>query len=90
MRDSTIHVSRFHRLDKLLLTLQHDLAEQTSDFAEKVTSEFESQFTREFYLKHINKSMSQTETQEFIEYLACMIGLGSSDRFGEYADKFSM
>jgi hypothetical protein len=63
---------------------------QTSDFADKVSSEFESQFTREYYLKLINKSMSSAETLEFLDYLACITGLGSTDSFGEYADKFSM
>jgi nicotinamide riboside kinase len=90
VRESTQNASRFQRLDELLHTLQHDLMSQTSDYGDKVASEFESQFTREYYLKLINKSMSNTETLEFLDYLACITGLSSTDKFGDYADKFSM
>ena len=84
MREATKNVSRFERLDHLLNTLQRDMVNQKDDYADNLTCEFESQFTRSFYLKLINKSMSQTETNQFIDYLTCMIGLSMSDEFANY------
>ena len=61
----------------------------SADYAEQLTSEIESHFTREFYLKKLNKGMSEGELAEFSEYLIAICGIGSPEKIAEYADKFT-
>ena len=69
--------SPYSRLDGLLQGMKTDVMNSTNDYQDKITSEFENFFTREFYMKFINKAMNGQEQAEFIEYLAGMFGLGS-------------
>jgi hypothetical protein len=41
--------------------MKKDLVNSTNDYEDKITSEFESQFTREYYMKLINKAMNEVE-----------------------------
>ncbi len=77
------------RLDALLDTLKKDMKNSTADYEDQITSELESQFTREFYMKKLNKAMSEGEEAEFTEYIAAMSGIGSAEKIAELADRFN-